>query len=274
MQAICRCSIPARVVDTQASESRQRVALVTGASSGIGAATALALADCGCKVAIGARRGERLEEVARQIEARGGEVFAHALDVAQAHSIHAFYDAAEQALGPIDVVVSNAGICRPGLLHETGDGDLEEEVAVNLLGPMWLARKAVRRMLADERSGDLVFISSENAVVPRTFQTGYTASKMGLEGLARVLRMELEGSGIRSTIVRPGPTGSEFGLGWDPRLIERILASWKYWGVQRHFEMLPAQSVAAAVVTVVSAPPGTHLDVVQVMPEGPPDGGT
>ena len=250
-------------------DSRQRAALVTGASSGIGAATALALANCGCKVAIGARRRDRLDEVAHKIEAQGGEVFAHELDVAQPGSIEAFYAASEIALGPVDIVVSNAGTCRPALLHETGEGDLEAEVAVNLLGPMLLARHAVRRMLADKRPGDLVFISSENAVVPRTFQTGYTATKMGVEGLARVLRMELEGSGIRSTIVRPGPTGTEFGRTWDADLLKRILVSWKYWGVQRHLEWMPAESVADAVVTVVSAPPGTHLDVVQVMPEGP-----
>lgn len=257
------------MVDTRASESRQRVALVTGASSGIGAATALALADHGCKVAIGARRVDRLDEVARKIEDRGVGVFACALDLADSPSIDAFYDAAENALGPIDIVVNNAGICRPGLLHETEDGDLEAEVAVNLLAPMLLARRAVRRLLADKRPGDLVFISSENAVVPRSYQIGYTATKMGIEGVARVLRMELEGTGIRSTIVRPGPTGTEFGHGWDPALIARLLASWKYWGVQRHFQMLPAESVAAAVVSVVSAPPGTHLDLVQVMPEGP-----
>ncbi len=260
------------MVDAGAGDPSPRIALVTGASSGIGAATALALADKGCKLAIGARRSERLDEVASQIQQRGGEVFARPLDVADAASIDAFYDAAEDALGPVDVVVNNAGICRPGLLHETQDGDLEAEVAVNLLAPMLLARRAIRRMLADKRPGDLVFISSENAVLPRTFQLGYTATKMGVEGVARVLRMELEGTGIRSTIVRPGPTGTEFGQGWDPGLIARLLESWKYWGVQRHFQMLPAESVAAAVVAVVFAPPGTHLDVVQVMPEGPPAG--
>ena len=253
----------------RASGSGQRIALVTGASSGIGAAIAVALADCGYKVAIGARRSGPLEEVARQIEARGMEAFAQVLDVADGDSILAFYEAAEKALGPVDLVVSNAGTCRPGLLHETEDGDLELEVATNLLGPMLLARHAVRRMLADERRGDIVFISSENAVVPRTFQSGYTATKMGVEGLARVLRMELEGTGIRSTIVRPGPTNSEFGRDWDVGLLHRLLASWKYWGVQRHLKWMPAESVAAAVVAVVSAPAGTHMDLVQVMPEGP-----
>jgi NAD(P)-dependent dehydrogenase (short-subunit alcohol dehydrogenase family) len=257
------------VATNPAREFRQRVALVTGASSGIGAATALALADCGHKVAICARRSGPLEDVARQLEARGVESFAQVLDVADGGSIQAFYEAAETALGSVDLVVSNAGTCRPGLLHETEDGDLELEVATNLIAPMLLARCAVRRMLADDRAGDIVFISSENAVVPRTFQAGYTATKMGLEGLARVLRMELEGTGIRSTIVRPGPTNTEFGRGWEVGLLHRVLASWKYWGVQRHLNWMPAESVAAAVVAVVSAPAGTHMDIVQVMPEGP-----
>ena len=81
--------------------------------------------------------------------------------------------------------------------------------------------------------------------------------------------MELEGTGIRSTIVRPGPTASEFGRNWEPALLERILRSWKRWGVQRHLHLMPVESVARAVVAAVTTPPGTHLDVVQVMPEGP-----
>ena len=108
--------------------------------------------------------------------------------------------------------------------------------------------------------GDTIDSDATAAAVRALFKTGFFED----------VRMELEGTGIRSTIVRPGPTGSEFGRDWDPKLIQRILASWKYWGVQRHFKMMPAESVAAAVVSVVSAPPGTHIDVVQVMPEGPP----
>ncbi len=243
-----------------------RTAVVTGASSGIGEATARALGALGWPVAIGARRVDRLKEIAGAIETAGGSAFHHPLDVSVPQSIDDFFDAVEKELGSPDVVVNNAGVGIPRLLHEARVEELQTEIAVNLLGPMWVSRRAIPALVEKGR-GDLVFISSHNAVVPRTFQAGYTASKAGVEALARVLQMELEGTGVRSTIVRPGPTGSEFGASYGPELTQRILASWKHWGIVRQLHWMPAESVARAVVSVVTAPPGMHLDLVQVMPE-------
>jgi NAD(P)-dependent dehydrogenase (short-subunit alcohol dehydrogenase family) len=144
------------------------------------------------------------------------------------------------------------------------------EIATNLVAPALLARRAIASLLARGARGDLVWISSENVVAPRPYQPGYTASKWGLEGLARTLRLELDGTGIRSTIVRPGPTfPTDFARGWDPPLVKRLLETWKSWGIQRHLQWMPASSVAEAVATVVTAPPGTHFDVVQLGPEAP-----
>jgi len=248
--------------------SDRRTALVTGASSGIGAAVARAFGALGWSVAIGARRMVRLEEVARDIEATGGRPFARHLDVTKADSIDAFFAAAEVALGAVDVVVSNAGISIPGLLHELSVANLETELATNLLGPMLVARRALPSMLARQH-GSLVFISSMNVVEPRPLQVGYTAAKMGVEGLARTLRKDLEGTGVRSIIIRPGPTRSEFGFAWGKDLLIRVLESWKHWGFMRHNEMLDGEHVAAAVVSAVTAPAGLVVDVIQVNPEGP-----
>lgn len=248
-----------------------RTALVTGASSGIGAATARAFGRLGWPVALGARRAERLAEVAGEVRAAGGRAFAHPLDVTQPASIDGFFDAAEAELGTCDVVVSNAGLGIPRLLHEATPEDLRREVETNLLGALWVARRAIPRLL-ERGSGDLIFVSSLNAVAPRTFQAGYTASKAGVEGLARVLQMELEGTGVRATIVRPGPTGSEFGSSYGGELARRLLESWKYWGVMRQLHWMPAERVAEAVVAVASAPPDVHLDLVQVMPLNPKPG--
>jgi NADP-dependent 3-hydroxy acid dehydrogenase YdfG len=250
-----------------AAPGDDRVALVTGASSGIGAATAVALGRLGWSVAIGARRIDRLQEVGERVAEAGGRPFVHALDVSEPRSIEDFFDASEKALGPAGVVVSNAGVGIPRLLHEADVEDLETELRVNLLAPMLVARRAIPAMRELGR-GDLVFISSLNAVAPRTYQAGYTAAKAGVEGLAKVLQMELEGTGIRSTIVRPGPTGSEFGKNFGGELAKRILESWRHWGIMRELVWLPPESVAEAVVRAVTAPAGTHLDVVQVMPEG------
>lgn len=248
-----------------------RVAVVTGASSGIGAATARALAALGWPVALGARRGERLAEVAREIDDAGGRAFAHALDVTRPASIDAFFAAVEGELGPAGVVVSNAGVGIPRLLHEATPEELDTEVRTNLLGAAWVARRAVPRLLERGR-GDLVFVSSQNAVEPRTFQAAYSASKAGVEALARALRMELEGTGVRVAVVRPGPTGSEFGSGYGGDTARRLLESWKYWGVMRQLHWMAAERVAEAVVAVVTAAPGAHLELVQVMPENPKRG--
>jgi NADP-dependent 3-hydroxy acid dehydrogenase YdfG len=239
------------------SSPESRTAVVTGASSGIGEATARALGALGWPVAIGARRVDRLKEIAGAIETAGGSAFHHPLDVSVPQSIDDFFDAVEKELGSPDVVVNNAGVGIPRLLHEAGVEELQTEIAINLLGPMLVSRRAIPAMVEKGR-GDLVFISS---------QAGYTASKAGVEGLARVLQMELEGTGVRSTIVRPGPTGTEFGVSYSPELSRRILESWKHWGIIRRLDLMPAESVARAVVSVLTAPPGMHLDLVQVMPE-------
>ena len=248
------------------SPPESRTAVITGASSGIGEATARALGALGWPVAIGARRVDRLKKIAGAIETAGGSAFHHPLDVSVPQSIDDFFDAVEKELGSPDVVVNNAGVGIPRLLHEARVEELQTEIVINLLGPMWVSRRAIPALIEKGR-GDLVFISSHNAVAPRTFQAGYTASKAGVEGLARVLQMELEGTGVRSTIVRPGPTGSEFGASYGPELTQRMLASWKHWGIVRQLHWMPAESVARAVVSVVTAPPGTHVDLVQVMPE-------
>jgi NAD(P)-dependent dehydrogenase (short-subunit alcohol dehydrogenase family) len=249
-----------------------RIALVTGASSGIGAAIARALGAAGFTVALAARRADRLAAVAGEIEQAGGRAWAHPLDLADPASIDACFDAASRALGPIDTLVNNAGISVPGLLHEVAPADFAREIAVNLVGPALLARRAIAALRARRAPGDLVFVSSENAISPRPYQPGYTASKWGLEGLARTLKLECEGTGIRSTIVRPGPTfPTGFADGWDPAVVKRLLETWSRLGIQRHLRWMPAESVAGAVVAVVSAPAGTHLDVVQLGPEAPPE---
>ena len=248
--------------------TEQRRALVTGASSGIGAAIARAFGALGWPVAIGARRMDRLETVAGEVERAGGRPFAHPLDVTSPQSIDEFFDAVEQAIGPPDVVVSNAGIGKPGMLHEISVEDLQTEVATNLLGPMLVVRRALPALL-DLRRGDLVFITSLNVVAPRPLQAGYTASKAGVEAMARTLQMETEGTGIRSIIVRPGPTLTEFGSKWEPGVLARLLESWNPFGIMRHPQTLSAESIAAAVVSAVTAPRGTLIDVIQINPEAP-----
>jgi NADP-dependent 3-hydroxy acid dehydrogenase YdfG len=244
--------------------------MVTGASSGLGAAIALALGALGWPVALGARRFDRIEELARQVEASGGKALPHTLDITEESSIDAFVSATEAALGPVEVVVSNAGISQPGQLPELSIEQIQGEIETNLIGPLRLVRRTLPALL-EQRSGDICFISSLNTVAPRPLQIGYTASKAGLEGAVRTLQMELEGTGVRATILRPGPAKSEMGYDWKPELQELILAKWKRWGLLRHMHFMTPEHIAQALVAIVTAPPGVQFDVVQVNPSPQPE---
>lgn len=246
----------------------RRPAVVAGASSGIGAETAKALAAAGFPVALGARRVDQCEELAAQIRADGGEAVAHRLDVADEGSVSDFAAKAAADLGDIEVVVSNAALIGPGALLDTDAERLRQELDVNLLGPHRLVLAFVPGMVERQR-GDIVFVSSDVALRPRPFMGGYSATKAGLEGLVGSLQMELEGTGVRASVVRPGPTWSEMGMDWDPDAAAKVLNEWIKWGHARHSHFLKARAIADAITTVVSAPRGVHISPVDVNPEAP-----
>jgi NAD(P)-dependent dehydrogenase (short-subunit alcohol dehydrogenase family) len=247
----------------------QRTAIVTGASAGIGVEIATAFAALGWRVGIGARRLDRLEETATAVRAAGGEPFSHALDVSDPASIDSFFGAVQDALGPVDVVVNNAGTASPGWLIDTPVDAIQREVATNLVGPILMSRLAIASLCSRQSRGDLVFITSDASRHARPRMATYTATKAGLEALAHCLALELEGTGIRSTVVRVGPTLSEFGFGWSPEQIEDLLGYWPRFGLQRHAGVLEPGAIARAVVSAVTAPPGVLFDTIEVQPEAP-----
>lgn len=246
----------------------RRPAVVTGASSGIGAETARALAAAGHPVALGARRTDRCEEVAAAIRVAGGEAVAHRLDVVDQKSVAEFAERAAADLGDPEVVVSNAALVGPGVTHEVDTERFAHEVDVNLLGPHRLVRAFVPGMI-ERRRGDIVFVSSDVAVRARPYMSAYSASKWGLEGMVNALQMELEGTGVRASIVRPGPTWSEMGSDWDDAAAAEVLNHWVRFGLARHLHFLQASAIADAITSVVDAPRGVHLSPVDVNPEAP-----
>lgn len=246
----------------------RRPVVVAGASSGIGATTALTLAAAGFPVALGARRTDRCEEVATAIREAGGEAVVHALDVTSEDSVAAFAEAARQDLGDIEVVISNAGSVGPGAIHEVGTARFGQELDLAILGAHRLVRAFVPAMIERTR-GDVLFVSSDVAVRPRPFMSSYAAGKWGLEGMAHALQMELEGTGVRASIVRPGPTWSEMGTDWDADQTAFVLDQWVHFGLARHPHFLKPTAIAEAIATVVSAPRGVHLNLVEVSPEAP-----
>ena len=246
----------------------RRPAVVAGASSGIGAETAKALAAAGFPVALGARRVDRCEELAAAIRADGGEAVAVPLDVTDDVSVAEFRAKVTAELGDVEVVVSNAALIGPGALLDTDVARLTRELDVNVVGPHRLVRAFVTDMV-ERRRGDIVFVSSDTAVRPRPLMGGYSATKSALEGLVGSLQMELEGTGVRASVVRPGPTWSEMGMDGDAEAAAAVLDEWVKWGHARHSHFLKARAIADAITTVVTAPRGVHISPVDVNPEAP-----
>ncbi len=247
---------------------QERPVVVTGASSGIGEATARTLAAAGHPVVLGARRLDRCEKVVADIEDAGGSAFALRLDLTDAESRDRFVQQAVEAVGAVEVLVSNAGAQRPATTLQATEADLLAHLQVNLLGVHALVRGFGTAMV-ERGHGDLVFVTSEVVRAPRPGVSPYVTSKFAVEGLIAALRMELEGTGVRVSTIRPGQTLTEMGWDWEPRAIDEVLKSWQHWGLARHGAFLPPEGVAAAVAAVVGAPPGVGFTVLEVEPVAP-----
>ena len=180
------------------------VALVTGASRGIGAACARALAAAGYDVGVGfASDAAGAAATAAAVEEAGARAMVHAADVADEGAAGAMVEAVEEALGPLDAVVLNAGITRDGLAVRMGADDWSAVIDTNLSGAFYTARPALRGMLR-RRSGSIVAVSSIVGLIGNAGQANYAASKAGMLGLVRALAREAGGRGVRVNAVAPG----------------------------------------------------------------------
>lgn len=246
----------------------RRPAVVAGASSGIGAATALALAAAGHPVALGARRVDRLQAVCDAVLDAGGEAFVHPLDVTSDESMAALGHAVHRELGDVEVVVASAALVQPGATVDVTSETFAAELDLNVVGVHRLLREFVPPMTTRGR-GDVVVVSSDVAGRARPMMGAYTASKWGVEGMVAALQMELEGSGVRVSVVRPGPTTTEMGMDWDGEGVVLAIETWSRFGLARHDHFMPAEAIADAIHAIVSAPRGVHLNIVEVSPEAP-----
>jgi NADP-dependent 3-hydroxy acid dehydrogenase YdfG len=189
---------------------RDRVALVTGASSGIGAATAELLAREGALVAAVARRADRLEDLVRCIEATGGRAAAFPADVAREAEARQVAASVLAHYGRVDILVNSAGIVRPGSVETADPAHWREMIDINLLAAMYLSQ-AVLPGMRSRADGHIVNVSSTAGRYAGTRHSGYTASKHAVNAFSETLRQEVAELGIRVTIVEPGATNTEVG---------------------------------------------------------------
>jgi meso-butanediol dehydrogenase/(S,S)-butanediol dehydrogenase/diacetyl reductase len=240
-----------------------RVAVVTGASKGLGAAIAQRLADEGATVALLARSAERLSEVATTL---GASSIALPCDVADPASVRvAFADLAERC-GRVDVLVNNAGIIGMSLLEEASDESILSQVATNLIGPMLCTRAAIP-LLRAAGGGDVINISSRSVELARPSLSVYAATKGGLETFARTLAAELRPDGIRVSSIRVGPVATAPDVQAGERGSRAVVEDWVARGGPAPEPPAPPESVADAVVFIATARPGARIPVIHLEPQ-------
>jgi NAD(P)-dependent dehydrogenase (short-subunit alcohol dehydrogenase family) len=195
-----------------------RVALVTGASSGLGARFAEILAGAGAKVALAARRTDRLEALTAKINATGGEAVSVAMDVADEASVMAGFDAAQAVLGPADIVFANAGMNNRATALEITTDAWDQMMDVNVRGVFLTAREGARRMIAagskESRRGRIVLIASIGATKVLPGLTAYCASKAAVAMMGRSLAREWANRGINVNVICPGYVRTELNAEW------------------------------------------------------------
>jgi short-subunit dehydrogenase len=180
-----------------------QVALVTGASSGIGWELARQLAAAGCKVGLVARRENQLRELAAHISAAGGTAAVAVADVGSREQVEAAFAAVRARLGPIDLAVANAGVGRPTLRDPVNMTDVEDTFRINLMGVVYTLSAALPEMLA-RKSGHLVAVSSLAGYRGLPAESAYCASKAAVNAYMDGLRIHLRGTGVAATTICPG----------------------------------------------------------------------
>lgn len=228
-------------------ELKGKVVLITGASSGFGMDAAFLFARAGCRVVLAARRIDRLQELAAQIQEEGGEAFAVPVDVADPNEIEIMVDTVLDLYGHIDILFNNAGFGRLGWYENLSpERDIETQIAVNLMGLIRVTHAVLPGMLKS-RSGHIINMSSVAGWIAPPTYTIYSASKYGVRGFTDALRREVEPFGVDVSGIYPGPARTEFGqhMGHHPMQGSTL---------RRYFRSMDSMEVAERVVKLAKHP--------------------
>jgi len=236
-----------------------KVALVTGASSGIGEATARALAADGAHVAIAARRNDRLAALRDELESAGAQVLTLELDVTNEGAARAAVQSTVDKFGALDIVVNNAGVMLLGPVENADTTDWTRMINTNVLGLMYLTHAALPHLLASQ--GTVVQISSVAGRVARSGSAVYNASKHAVNAFSEGLRQEVTGRGVRVVLIEPGMVATE--------LREHITHAESKAGANKRAEtmrQLQSEDIAEAVRYAVTAPAHVAINEVLIRP--------
>jgi NADP-dependent 3-hydroxy acid dehydrogenase YdfG len=236
-----------------------RTIAITGASSGIGEATALACAQAGAAVALAARREDRLADLVSRIEDEGGRAVALPTDVSDERSARAFVEHAYEQLGGLDGLVNNAGVMLLGPVVNAPTDEWRTMIEVNLLGLLYCTHAALPVML-EAGKGDIVNVSSVAGRVARAGSAVYNMTKWGVGAFSEALRQEVTGAGVRVTIVEPGAVATELPGHNRPEIQDMMRSAFE--GVTP----LDADDIARAIVYALAQPPNVSINEVLVRP--------
>jgi NADP-dependent 3-hydroxy acid dehydrogenase YdfG len=236
-------------------------AVVTGASSGIGAATAIALAREGYAVALAARRADRINELAERISGDGGQALAVPTDVADEQSARALIERAKAEFGSVDVLVNNAGVMLLGPILGADLEHWQRMVNVNLLGLLYCTHAALP-VMKEQESGHIVNVSSVAGRVARMGSGVYNATKFGVGAFSESLRQEAVDYGVRVTIVEPGFVDTELQAHNEHPMVVKMIEK----NMQEIGKVLEPGDIANAIVFAVQQPEHVGINEVLVRP--------
>ena len=239
---------------------RGKVALVTGASSGIGEATALALAAAGAAVAIGARRADRLDALSTKMADSGGKALVLELDVTDESACAGAVQRTQTELGGLNILVNSAGVMLLGAIVGADTEDWRRMMNTNVLGLMYVTHAAVPGMV-EQGSGQIVNISSVAGRVARSGAGAYNASKWAVNGFSESLRQEVASKGVRITMIEPGAVMTE--------LTDHITDQKAKQASQETYssmDSLQATDIAAAILYVCTQPQRVSVNEILVRP--------
>jgi clavulanate-9-aldehyde reducatase len=236
-----------------------KTALVTGASSGIGHATALALADAGASVAIAARRVDRLTDLEKEVRARGVDALSLELDVTDETAVRAAVAASVDTLGGLDLVVNNAGVMLLGRIEGADTEDWRRMINTNVLGLMYVSHAALPHLL--ESKGTLVQVSSIAGRVARLGSGAYNASKWAVNAFSESLRQEVTARGVRVVLIEPGMVDTELRTH-----ITQQSAKDNAYARAATMRQLQAGDIAAAILYAATAPDHVAINEILIRP--------